>query len=299
MRIPFFAAIFLLAVTYLPAQQFPSSAGRKSDLDFVATTIPARHPNFYNQLNRTSYQQAVAELSARLTTATDAEFYVGLARLVAMAGDAHTALNYNNAPFRVFPLRFRWFDDGVFVTRATSQYAETLGTRLIRIGETPIDEAMRQVATVIPHENDPWLQAQIPGYLINQTILQGLGIAGPQPESSLTFRRLDGREFTLKVDTGGDTFISAIPEAQGPIALYQQNSNLNYWYTYSASNRLLYFKYNACIDSSLNPFASFAAGLLATLDHNAVDTLVFDVRGNGGGGSAVVAPRWWLLSLTD
>ena len=42
--------------------------------------------------------------------------------------------------------------------------------------------------------------------------------------------------------------------------------------TYSAANRLLYFKYNQCADLPGNPFAAFSAALLRILDTNPVDT---------------------------
>ena len=72
--------------------------------------------------------------------------------------------------------------------------------------------------------------------------------------------------------------------------LYLQNSSLNYWFTYSAPLRLLYFKYNVCREIAGSPFAAFADKLLSTLDANPVDTLVIDFRGNVGGDSSVLDP---------
>jgi hypothetical protein len=166
----------ILAATSTCAQQFPSSAGRQQDLDFIANQLPARHPNFFYRLDRAAFEQGAADLNARLAGATDAEFYAGLAELVAMAGDAHTSINLTNAPFPFFPLRFRWFQDGVFVTRASAAYADALGTQLVRIGDTPVEEALLRVAAVIPHENEAWLREVAPAYLVNQMVLQGLGL---------------------------------------------------------------------------------------------------------------------------
>src|SRR5215813_5677721 len=124
-RISAFAVLILIHTA--SAQEFPSIDGRRQDLDFVANRLPTLHPNFFVQINRESYQQAVSALDAKLSTATDAEFYVGIAQLVAMAGDGHTTLNYSSAPFHFFPLRFRWLDDGIVVSRAAAQYTEALG----------------------------------------------------------------------------------------------------------------------------------------------------------------------------
>ena len=288
LRIGAFATVFLIHTAI--AQQFPAIDGRRQDLDFVANRLPALHPNFFAQISRESYRQAVSAVDAKLPTATDAEFYVAVAQLVALAADGHTSLNLTTAPFQFFPLRLRWFDDGIFVTRASSPYAETLAARLVRIADTPILNAIDRLATVIPHENDEWLHDLLPNFIINQTILQGLGLAPGTPTTSLTFQTLGGREFTLQVGTNAAPLILAVPESDGPIPHYQQNASDNYWYSYLPDDRVLYFRYNSCVEMPARPFNSFAANLLATLDANPVDTFVFDLRSNTGGNSALIAP---------
>jgi hypothetical protein len=133
----------LLLVSPARAQRFPVPV-RQQDLDFVATQLPKLHANFFFQLDRAQFQTAVDQLTRNIAALTDAEFYVQLAALVAMAGDAHTALALNgpaaaNAGFVQFPLQFRWLDDGVFVTAAGSQYSRAVGAKLIKVDDFPID----------------------------------------------------------------------------------------------------------------------------------------------------------------
>ncbi|HEY2018637.1 MAG TPA: hypothetical protein VGH38_34265, partial [Bryobacteraceae bacterium] len=162
------------------------------------------------------FNQAVAALDAKVPTLTDAEFNVGLAALAAMAGDEHTDIVPVTPAIgasQSFPLVFRWLDDGVFVSSAAAEYSKALGTQLVRVGKTPIDDVMQLLGTL----------------------------------TSLTFRTLAGQEFTLDVVPNGTApLVSAIAAAQGPVPLYLQNTNLNYWFTYLAPLRLLYFKYNRC-----------------------------------------------------
>jgi len=126
-------AFFLLAVS-LWAQTSRDQA-RRADLNFVGTQLPKLHVNFFFQLNRDDYVKAVAALDAQVPVLTDAEFNVGPAKLVALAGDEHTTLLFNGANamragFQQFPLEFRWLDDGIFVTAAASQYSRALGTHV-------------------------------------------------------------------------------------------------------------------------------------------------------------------------
>jgi hypothetical protein len=150
------------------------------------------HPNFFFQLDPAQFQQAVDALSAKISAATDAEFYVGLAQLVAMAGDGHTSLflfGIRGAAisFPTIPMTFRWLDDGIFVTAAATPYTRALGTQLVAVGGTPISDVIAKLATVISHNNQG-VQDLAQTYLAEQRVLQGLGI---QP-SPLTLRTLAG-----------------------------------------------------------------------------------------------------------
>ena len=176
----YFFAVALLFSALVHAQQV-STTFRQKDLNFIANQLPQLHPNFFFQLDPADFQQAVNGLSAKLATATDAEFYVGLAQLVALAGDAHTALSLTGPAasvigFQSFPLQLRWLDDGVFVTAAAPPYSRAVSAQLIAIGGMPIDQVVLQLATVIPHANDQWVHYEAQQFLTNQQILQGLHI---------------------------------------------------------------------------------------------------------------------------
>jgi hypothetical protein len=82
------ATILSLAILCAPllAAQQVSTAQRQQDLDFIANQLPHLHPKFFFQLDPAQFQQAVNALTAKLATATDAEFYVGLSQLVRTCG---------------------------------------------------------------------------------------------------------------------------------------------------------------------------------------------------------------------
>jgi uncharacterized protein (TIGR03437 family) len=286
-----YLALFLLSGSLW--SQASRDQARRADLNFVGTQLPKLHVNFFFQLNRDDYAKAVAALDAQVPTLTDAEFDVGLAKLVALAGDEHTTLlftggNAIRAGFQQLPLEFRWLDDGIFVTGAASQYSRALGTRLVRVGNSGIDDVVQQLATVIPHSNSQWVHFVAQSYLRGQQILQGLDIVPVAATTRLTFRTLAGDEFSLDVGVSTDAMISSPTPDQGPIPEYLQRPNENYWFTYSASRRLLYFKYNQCAEIPGNPFATVANNLLSAFDANPVDTLVIDFRGNTGGDDSLI-----------
>jgi uncharacterized protein (TIGR03437 family) len=275
------------------AAQTPRDQARQADLNFVATQLPKLHVNFFFQLDPNTYNQAAQALIAQIPTLTDAEFAVRLARLVAMAGDEHTSIALDdaaaaNAGFRQFPLQLRWLDDGVFVAAASAPYSRALGMQLVQVGSHPIQEVVQQLATVISHSNLHWVRYKAQSYLRGQQILQGLGLVPATATTQLTFQDFSGQHFTLDVSPASESLLEAPAPDQGPLPYFLQRTTEHYWFTYLAPLRLLYFKYNQCVNDPANPFAAFAARMLSVFDSNPVDTLVFDFRGNTGGDSSLI-----------
>ena len=288
-RFRLLGAALVLSCAHLPAQQY-TPAARQQDLNWISTQLPILHVNFFSQLDRTDFQRALDALATRTTAATDAEFYIGLAQLVAMAGDPHTNLYLSGNTFQHFPITFRWLDDGLFAVAAPSPYIRALRARLIAVGGMPIDQVTERLGTVIPHANQQWLHSQVQDAITNQQALEGLHIVPAGGPYTFQFQTLAGEVFSLDLLPGSGALVSAPDPASGPIPSWLRNAGANYWYSYSAPNRLLYFKYNMCGPDRANPFPAFAADILNVLDHQPVDTFVFDFRGNPGGSDSLWGP---------
>jgi len=182
--------VFLLTIGPLWAQT-SRDAGRQADLNFVGTQVPKLHFNFCSHVRPATYAAAVAALQAQIPNFTDAEFDVGLAKLAAMAGDDHTYVRLDdtaavNAAFQIFPLRFNWMGDGLFVVQASAEYAQALGTKLVQVGSMPIDDVIQLMGTIYPHDNIQRLHA-VASAIRFQQILQGLDIVPATPTTPLTF----------------------------------------------------------------------------------------------------------------
>jgi hypothetical protein len=71
------------------------------------------------------------------------------------------------------------------------------------------------------------------------------------------------------------------------LPLCLRHRDLHYWFTYLDETGLLYIKYNSCREMEGKPFASFADEVLGYIDNHPVQRLVFDLRHNRGGSSAL------------
>ena len=266
------------------------------DLDTLTAQLPALHPNLFFQTPRSEFDRAAADLRAAIPDLNDAEVMVGLARITALPGDGHTnlSLSQRNSVFHFLPLQLRWFEDGLFVTLSSPDYARAVGSRVIQIGDRSAEEAHRMVAAIISHENDSWVREIGPTYLVNTDILRALKIAPSADSVTLVLQDLSGTRFTLDIASlpGGSTIKAvAVPDAAtGFIPYYRQQTNQNYWFTYIESSRTLYFAYNVCAEQAGLPFAQFNNQLWAVFDTRPVERFIIDLRNNTGGNSGVLDP---------
>src|SRR5262249_55374502 len=128
---------WMLALASFASAQTARNQRLQQDLDTFASKLPVLHVNAFHQITRQQFNQAVNDLSSKIPSITDQQFYVSLAAITAMIGDAHTNLYLlNDGYFRSnaaaqlgflsFPIRLRWLDDGIFVEAAAPQYSQLL-----------------------------------------------------------------------------------------------------------------------------------------------------------------------------
>ena len=266
------------------------------DLNYLAAQLQQRHPNLFFKTSQADFDAAVASLQSSIPNLSDDEVMVGLAGIAALPGDGHTNLYLTqiNARFRLLPLQMQWFQDGLFVTGAGSDYTKALGAKVMSIGSFSAEDAQSAVAKIISHENDIYARYFGPTYLMNANILAALKITPDNSGAQFVLQDLTGVQFSLSIASlapGVTQSLALAPDpSSGFTPLARQNLDKNYWFTYIASSRTLYFAYNRCQQMSGLPFATFNSQLWATFDANPVVNFIVDLRNNPGGDSSILNP---------
>ena len=144
----------LISATSAPPPLSPSDQWR-ADLVSLVQQMQTLHSVPYPGISLADFNAKAADLSARIPMLSDAEIRTGLEELVASIEDPHTDVEWPYpSTFRLLPLSFYWFDDGIYVTGASAQYQNLLGGRLLSVGQTAIDDATQMLTALVPHEND-------------------------------------------------------------------------------------------------------------------------------------------------
>ncbi len=279
-----------------PSIQKMDSAKWKEDLHYLSTELAKEHKNLYHKVSKEEFQQAVDKLDKKIPELTNQQIMVGLASIVAMVGDGHTelALYQSATQFHRFPLVFYFFGDSLYVTSATKEYVNTVGGRVIQIGNYPIEEAFNKVKPLISHDNDMEYRFSGTENLAIPEILHALKITENDNYARFILQKINGEIDTVEVNAIKRSELKdlkTVSELQGTKSpLYRQNYD-NYWFKYLEDSKTLYLQYNRCENKDDGEsIDDFADEVFKFADNHQVDRFVVDLRNNSGGNMKLNKP---------
>jgi hypothetical protein len=260
------------------------------DLDTLARDLARLHANLFFKTPPAEFDRAVDELRRAIPTLTDEEVVVGLMRIGALPGDAHTgvsALGWGG--FRRYPLQVGWFDDGLLVTATTPEWARGRGARILSVDGVAAPDLLTAVAPVLPHENAAWLLATSPNVLVVPEILHAQGVVQDRARARCLVETAEAERVLLEIPAVLRSEVGTMVDAAPGLPLYRQRPEENYWLHVDRAEGLVYVKYNRCRNGA-EAMTAFAPRVFAEVDRAAPRALVIDVRDNTGGDSSVLDP---------
>src|SRR5688500_12192432 len=198
-------------------------------------------------------------------------------RLVAMVGDGHTNVDAPRT-FRVLPVGLYRFGNELRVTSALKPHERVVGLRLVRVGDTRVDEAWQRLLELVPRgENEQFLRWRGASLFNFFEVLHAVGLTKELDVAQLTFADDAGRETTveLRPNDAGERIAAA-----KVTPLYRRKQG-DLSRTYLAEQGTMYFRFDG-----YPPFPkmkAFAGELFAECDRQPVKKLVVDMRQNAGG----------------
>jgi dienelactone hydrolase len=266
---------------------------RAGDVRLLAQHLVADHPNLFHDLSRTTFESAVAELTAQADALSDDELTVGLMRLAALPGvrDGHTGIfpldSSNRRVLHMYPIRLYTFSDGTYVVGQAGG-EDLLRARLVAVNGVPLADVHAAVRPLVPHDNESTLMLRVNTYLDTAEVLHGLGIAPSLGSLRFTFER-DGARFDVPLAPMtvsaygraiGDLVHPLIPQAvTGRIPAYVARRNQDQWTAKLASGRVFYIGYNLTESGTW----TLAQRTLKAAKAKRLRGVVVDLRNNPGG----------------
>ncbi len=287
----------IVAQTTTPAAPLTAEQWEE-DLDFLLNMLPRKHKNAFFQTTEADFRAAGEALRAQLPQLAEPQRVIGLAKLAAMLHDSHTSLDirpYARA-FHLLPLGLIVLDDGVVVGGATPRYAQWAGAEVLAVGGVPVGEAIERVGRAFPWENAAWKRYMAREFLTIVELLQSEGMADSPEQVRLRLRSTDGQESEVAFDTipslGRRQIVAHATQPAGvaAVSLAAPRDGASYWFELLPDTKCLYVRYDRCADDRNKTVARFSDELLERLKADDWERVVFDLRFNSGGNSALLDP---------
>lgn len=269
----------------------------RADLRFFAETLPKAHKNLFHKMKKEDFEAAIKNLDERIQNLQRNEIVVELMRIVAMIGDGHTNLRAERefGVKGVFPVRFYWFEDGLFVQAAAKEYENLVGGKVVKIGNDQSENALHKTAEITAHDNLMGIKSMSPVLLSVPEVTDALKISDGFDSLSLTVEK-NGKTQTVSVKSGGKLFdlfqmpATWVDARKGETPLYLKKPEENFWYEYLPDKKLVYVKYNAVQNKDNETITDFFKKVYEFVEKNSVEKFVIDMRNNGGGNNSLNRP---------
>ncbi|HEV8371475.1 MAG TPA: hypothetical protein VGQ39_26270 [Pyrinomonadaceae bacterium] len=273
----------------------------RDDLSVLAQQMQARHANLYHTVSPSRFDLSIRNLKRRVPALSPLKIVLEIESIVASVRDGHTRVMDNRIPFRRYPLRFKWYKDGVFVQSAQKNYADAVGARVTRIGKLSIDEAISAVADIVPRDNDFSLRERVPWRLVTPEILFGLGLVDNMEHAQYELER-NGRRWSIEVaplqqpPMECQGVLRQLPSdwsdarQPGTPPLWLRNPCESYWFEYIPDTQMLYVQVNEVQNRGNATLAQFFERVFAVAESRPLARFVLDLRLNAGGNLDLLRP---------
>ena len=262
-------------------------AGWRHDIDYLVAEMKRVNPDYHDRPFPQAFERSYRELRAAVPGLSDEQIYVGMSRMLAKLNQGHTNLwpfiPATGMAFKVLPIQFYIFPEGVFVVGSDANNKDLIGAQLISIENTPAAEALQRIRDI--HSNDSgmeilWLG---PPFLSLAQELKGLGIVSHTDKIQVTIRLPSGAMITRTLNTTSTFGGSKLPAPPGTAPVAFSHLDKAHWLQALPDAHAIYVQVNQIGDDPDETLEAFGQRLRIVLKSDDIRNVILDLRNNNGG----------------
>ncbi len=297
----------------------------REEVNLIYARILGRHPEPFWHTPESEWREAYLRLISRTEPVSHETHYFELARFMALTFDTHVQI-YPEADTPGFetsyPLRFRLFEEGVFITAADDPYRDWVGHQLVSVAGQPIDAVLTELEAVSFSDHAIRKRSWGAEYLL------------PHPATYRHFgwTESDGSVAIVLEPRGGSPITATLENPSGPsydtvsrsgtnaafywpagwrtlhdltdaeVPVSRSNLDANYWFTEIAGGEIVYVQLNRPFNAENGEtLFQFWLRLFQHIEDKspAYRRMIFDVRYNLGGSISFSMPAAYMAHATS
>lgn len=288
--------LYSLFFFQLSAQNTLSATQWQEDLRFLQNTIHKEYSFLFVKTTKQEFDIQVEALYNNIPNLQEHEIRVGLARIVSQFKYGHTQIPYGTtAKNGILPINLYDFNNEIYIEGVQKEHKKALGSKILKIGDTPIEKALELIYPVVPVENEQYFKAYGLRFLISPEVLHAQRVI-PELSKTVTMTlEKEGKVFThaftaIDIKDKPKTFNFTLPTEDWLTArntettpLYLKHFDKLYYFEYLEDKKTLYVRQSSVFNDAKETLKQFYERMFEFVDTNDVEKLVYDVRLNGGG----------------
>jgi hypothetical protein len=263
------------------------------DLDFLARRLREAHWRPFHRITESQFETQVERIRQSIEQSTDDQLWLAVQALLVSIGDGHTTIVSDyflhrhgevGYDLKFLPIGLFWFDDGVRIVETTDSLRRFLGSRVVAIGDTTVEQVIKVVDTYTSRDNDWGARWGIANALTDVRLLTRLGLGDRNRGIQYTLEMGDGTTCSVIFPPGGLDVLKRITLAETsgqPVAPSYKAKEKRLFLAPIKST--LYVRIDAITDTPEESFAEFTERIFRTGDSVGAKRLVLDLRDNPGG----------------
>lgn len=276
-------------IVFMNGASAEDQARHKEAEEIVAKLIDV-HPNADAITKTSAWTTTRDDFIAGADRRDEPAYLVSLLELLSVFEDGHTtlpigaALSDGKFLYRL-PLRFRVFDDGLFVTDAKDDAMAIRGGRVVSINDIAISDVMERFAAIWPADNVAWTQHDA-GLLGLPALLAGLEILESETAMAtikVEFANGKSAEAILTPDVAAGADRQELPRKRSRQEAWANEVQETNYVLFIDDYNAIYLSLNEVGGSDTQPFEMLVDEVGRHLDAGAAEKIIIDLRRNAGG----------------
>jgi len=272
------------------------------DLRFLAAEMPTRHPDLFSLVPSKTFNNAIKNFEQKLPELTENQIILGFMKILALPDDGHTTMfPFPTLSLHFFPIKTYCFSDGWYITDASREFDDIIGSRIVKIGSTDIEIVFDKFKSIIGAENDLHKKMRFQMWGFVAELLEAEGIIPDAKKASFVLEKENGKQYEIEMKAEPALnwaywylFRRVEKERSPAVSNFRKN---NYWFEFREDSRTIYFQFNEIGNQSADDtIIEFTERLRDFVNTHEFDRFIVDIRNNIGGNSFFANPLIELLS---
>jgi tetratricopeptide (TPR) repeat protein len=265
------------------------------DLDFLTNNMETIHPDLFSLASENEYRTAVKNLRNNIPHYDENSIKAEFLKILALSNDAHSIPHIQsfNLDWHMYPINIFYFNDGIYITDAGRRNKHLIGSKILKIGNTQVEEVYERMKKYLATENEYHSMNRVAIILISEWLLAEKIIDDTQ-NVAFTLQTINGEEKVVRLNPIHYlpyfywSLINRVDNNISPVLTNDKKDN--YWFEFREESKTFYFQFNSVEPIPNKPWNAFLAEMEDSIIKLPVDRFIMDLRNNSGGHVGMLHP---------